>query len=125
LYRLARKHPNCTLRTSEKTAIIFLLSPSALIAILASGIFGQALGDALFVKSMKMIGSARAFPIAATNPLLTTILAVILLGEHVTWLGATGTVFVVVGVCLLAFRHGPPKQPGEKTSYDTSPFLCR
>lgn len=102
---------------------LFLLPPTALVAILGSGIFGQALGDALFVKGMKMIGSARAFPIAATNPLLTTLMAVILLGEQVSWLGASGTVLVVSGVCLLAFRHGAPKQIGVKSSSDTLGLL--
>jgi len=97
---------------------VLSMPPSALVAILGSGILGQALGDALFVKGMKMIGSARAFPIAATNPLLTTILAVLLLGEQVTPLGVGGTLLVLSGVCLLAFRHGTPKDIGTGVSRD-------
>lgn len=101
-----------------RVANLFTLSQSALVAILGSGILGQALGDALFLKGMKMIGSARAFPIAASNPLLTTALAILFLGEQVTWLSAAGTILVVGGVCLLAFRHGSPKKAGTRPSSD-------
>lgn len=89
------------------------LSGNAVLAIIASGILGQALGDALFLRSAKLIGASRALPISSVSPLLTLALAVALLGEQVAPLGAVGTVLVLGGVFLLAFPYGALPAPGE------------
>ena len=40
-----------------------------------SGVLGQAIGDAAFVRSAKTIGAARALPLSSSAPLLTLLLA--------------------------------------------------
>lgn len=85
-------------------------------AIITSGMLGQGIGDAIFVRSMKVIGASRALPVASTNPLMTLVLAVIFLGEDVTWLGVAGTLLVVGGIYLLAFPYGSFRQAGHMLS---------
>ncbi len=75
--------------------------------VVISGLIGQGLGDAIFVVSMKRIGAARAMPISSIQPLITTALAVVFLGERVTWFMGGGTLLVLAGVYLLAFPYGP------------------
>ncbi|HEX2922750.1 MAG TPA: DMT family transporter [Chloroflexota bacterium] len=83
---------------------------SAVAAIVASGVLGQAIGDALFISSMKLIGASRALPISGINPILTMVLAMLALSEQVSLLSAVGTFLVVGGVYFLAFPYGTPKQ---------------
>jgi drug/metabolite transporter (DMT)-like permease len=92
--------------------LLLSLPAEGVTLIVISGMLGQGLGDAIFVVSMKLIGAARAMPISSTQPLLTTILAVIFLGERVTWLGAVGTALVLCSIYLLAFPYGPLSQVG-------------
>ncbi len=89
-------------------ASLLLATPLTNVAlIVASGMIGQGLGNASFVTSMKMIGASRAMPISSIQPLMTTVLAAVILGERVTWLQVVGTLLVLAAVYLLAFPHGP------------------
>ena len=85
---------------------LLTLPASAVAALIASGVLGQASGDALFIRSMKLIGESRAMPISSSYPLLTLGLAVLLLGERVSWSGLAGTILVLGGIYLLAFPRG-------------------
>lgn len=91
------------------------LPVDALAAIIISGLLGQAIGDGMFINSLKLIGASRALPITGINPILTMALAMVFLGERVTLIGASGTFLVVGGIYMLAFPYGKPKQQGNKT----------
>lgn len=93
-----------------RLGVLWTLPLHGVALIVISGLIGQGLGDAIFVVSMKSIGAARAMPISSTQPLLTMVLAMIFLGERVTWLAVAGTFFVLLGVFLLAFPYGPLSQ---------------
>ncbi len=82
-------------------------------AIVASGLLGQAIGDGLFIASMKLIGASRALPVSSTQPLLTLGLAILFLGERVTWMGFAGTLLVILGIYLLAFPYSPLTRTGD------------
>lgn len=82
------------------------LAGGKVFAIVVSGLMGQALGDALFVSAAAKIGAARTLPISASSPLLTVMLAALLLGEVITSTGIAGTFLVLGGVFLLAFPYG-------------------
>ncbi|MHB1133018.1 MAG: DMT family transporter [Chloroflexota bacterium] len=86
------------------------LPAGTIVAILGSGIAGQAIGDALFVGAAKLIGASRALPIAGSSPLLTVVLAIVLLGEEMPPLALTGAVIVIVGVYFLAVPVNPFRQ---------------
>src|SRR5581483_6281988 len=88
-------------------ALLPLIPPSALGSLIASVLIGMAVGDSLNIRAMHAIGVARAMPISSTYPLLTAILAV-----------------VVLGVALVAFPRRmlmakaplPPGEDGRKAS---------
>jgi uncharacterized membrane protein len=82
------------------------LLTSATLVFLAAGLFAPALARLTYYESINIIGVARAATISNTTPLFSAILAVPVLGEHLTWAVAAGTVFVVVGVAL-TFRPQP------------------
>ncbi|MHB0871007.1 MAG: DMT family transporter [Chloroflexota bacterium] len=82
-------------------------------AILGSGLLGQTMGDAIYVRSMKLLGASRAMPISSVNPMMTLVLAVIFLGEPLTWGAVGGTVLVIGGIYLLAFPYNPLEQGGQ------------
>lgn len=67
-----------------------------------STISGLALGDSLYFEALKRIGVARAMPISAGYPMLTSVLAAVLLGERLTALSAVGMIVTLVGVYLVA-----------------------
>jgi drug/metabolite transporter, DME family len=65
------------------------------------------IGDSLYFLAAARIGVARALPIASSFPLLTTIGAVVLLGEPFTPAVLAGTGLVVLGVALIAGERAP------------------
>jgi DME family drug/metabolite transporter len=84
-------------------ALLPLVPPSALGSLIASVLIGMAVGDSLNIRAMHAIGVARAMPISSTYPLLTAILAVVVLGEPLPLRVAAGIVLVILGVALVAF----------------------
>lgn len=86
------------------------LSQTAIVAIVGSGILGQAVGDAIFVASAKVLGASRALPIAGISPLLTVALAIAFLGEQLPPLALLGALLVVGGVYFLATPVSPFRQ---------------
>jgi drug/metabolite transporter (DMT)-like permease len=82
------------------TGGIGLITQPAAITLLAAGLFAPALARFTYYEAMNLIGVARASTISNTTPIFTAMLAVPVLGEHVTWGLAAGTVLVVLGLAL-------------------------
>jgi len=70
------------------------ISPSALLIFAVTGFVGAYLGRTLFVKSVDQIGASRAQSLNNSSPLITVLLAVMILGERFS-------VFVLIGVALI------------------------
>jgi DME family drug/metabolite transporter len=79
-----------------------LVPAAALGGLLGSVVVGMAIGDSLHIRAMHAIGVSRAMPISSSYPLVTTLLAVVWLGEPVTAWVVAGVVLVVAGVVLVA-----------------------
>src|SRR4051812_19185580 len=75
--------------------------PLAWLLLLGSTLCSMAIGDSLYFLAAARIGVARALPIASAFPLLTTIGAVLLLGETLTIPLVLGSGLVVVAVALI------------------------
>ncbi len=75
--------------------------PRALGWLLGSTLCSVVVGDSLYFMSAVRIGVARALPIASSFPLLTTLGAVVLLGEALTPALVAGSGLVVLGVALI------------------------
>jgi len=69
--------------------------------LIGSVIVGFGIGDTAFFESMRRLGVARAMPIAGCHPLITGIMAVLLLGEPLTRGLLVGVCIVGVGVWLV------------------------
>src|SRR5438067_10292043 len=72
-----------------------------------SGILGQAVGDTLYINALGFLGVSRTFPITnSAYPFLTFVLAVVLLGERLTWTLPAGGVRIVVGITGIVLEQG-------------------
>ncbi len=67
---------------------------------LLAGMFAPALARLTYYESLALIGVARASTISNTTPVFAAVLAVLVLGEHLTWRLAAGTLLVVIGLAL-------------------------
>jgi len=63
-----------------------------------TGIMAGLLGMITYFIALKKGATSQIVPIAATYPLVTAILSVLILGEHVTLIRLLGTVFIIVGI---------------------------
>ena len=79
----------------------------ALLWLLGSTLSSIVIGDSLYFLAAARIGVARALPIASAFPLLTTIGAVLLLGEQLTLPLLAGSGLVVLGVALIGGERAP------------------
>jgi transporter family protein len=76
------------MQTDLKTIAIFSLT----------GLMAGGLGMITYFAVLKKAPTSQVVPIAATYPLVTAILSVLILGEHVTPLRLLGTVLIIVGI---------------------------
>ena len=77
------------------------LTPTGVGFLAISMIIGLVIGDFLYFESQEKIGVSRAFPIAASYPLLVYFLAALFLEEPVYLSRIIGAVMVIVGVGLI------------------------
>lgn len=74
------------------------VSTVAILVFIAIGIVGAYLGRTLFVKSVDQIGATRAQLVNNTSPLVTVVLAALLLGERLTATVLAGVILIVSGI---------------------------
>jgi drug/metabolite transporter, DME family len=75
--------------------------PTTWLWLLASTLCSMVVGDSLYFMAAARIGVARALPIASSFPLLTTVGAVLTLGETPTAALIVGSLLVVLAVALI------------------------
>ena len=63
-----------------------------------TGIMAGLLGMITYFVALKKGATSQIVPIAATYPLVTAILSVLILGEHVTLMRLLGTIFIIIGI---------------------------
>jgi len=110
--------------SAARGSLAHLVTPASLIFILA-GVFAPALARLTYYESLNLIGVARATMISNTTPIFAALLAIPVLGEHLTWKVGAGTVLVVAGVAL-AIRQGagPASPPDTERSLTTGALLA-
>ncbi len=76
------------------------------LSMMGSGILGQAVGDTLYINALGFLGVTRTFPITnSAYPFLTFLLAVLLLGEPVSWTLPLGGALIVVGITWIVLEQ--------------------
>ncbi len=80
-----------TLAVDFKTIVIFSIS----------GILAGLIGMITYFAALRAGATSEIVPIAATYPLVTAILSVLILGEQVTPSRIAGTILIVIGIWLV------------------------
>ena len=70
----------------------------------ATGLMAGLLGMLTYFGALKLGAASEIVPIAATYPLVTVILSILILGEHVSLWRIVGTVFIIAGVWLVQIK---------------------
>ncbi|MDQ6674680.1 MAG: DMT family transporter [Chloroflexota bacterium] len=82
------------------------IPPTAAVLLGASLLIGLVLGDSLYFEALTRIGVARAMPISTGYPVVTSLLAALLLGERLTITSVIGMLATLGGVYLVAMPGG-------------------
>ncbi len=97
-----------------------LLTPLRVAYLAGSVILGGAVGDFFYVRSLKMLGVGRAFPITSSNPVFIVLFGILFMGDAVEIGTLLGMVLVLFGVYLVA---RPRRYPA--VTDDTPPLAPR
>ena len=84
-----------------KIKAVFQTDPKTIAIFSLTGILAGLLGMVTYFFALKKGATSQIVPIAATYPLITAILSVLILGEHVTPLRLIGTVFIITGIWMV------------------------
>lgn len=91
IYVLLAGKMRALLQTDFKTVAIFSIT----------GLMAGALAMITYFFALKKGATSQIVPIAAAYPLVSAILSVIILGEHISVLRLVGTVFIIAGIWLV------------------------
>lgn len=73
----------------------------SLLLLAASGICAGLIGQITYFYALKFGEASRIVPLVGSFPLLTVLLAMLLLGESLTWTKLSGAILVAAGIFLL------------------------
>lgn len=107
-------------RTSMGLPARWAESGSGWLAVLAIALVSTAIAVGCFVVGLKHLGASRTALISTLEPVVTVVLAMVFLGEHlaaVQWLGGA---LVLGGALLLALHRPPAPAPANADSVETS-----
>lgn len=88
------------------------IAPQPLAVFVATGVVGAYLGRTLFVKSVAQIGASRAQSLNNSSPLITVLLAALLLGETLTPAVLGGVLLIVAGVFIATRTESEGRDTG-------------
>ena len=85
----------------NKTREVFTTSFRDMILFALSGIIAGLLAMITYFSALKLGATSQIVPIAATYPLVTAIISVLILGEQVTFIRIIGTILIIIGIWLV------------------------
>ena len=85
------------------TPLHYLATPAILI-FLGVGLFQPGLTRLLTVKGIDTLGVAIADPIRASTPMFSSLMAILFLGEQMTFAILCGTILIILGVTVLSYQ---------------------
>jgi uncharacterized membrane protein len=88
------------------TSDLHAISVSGVVFFLLAGLIGTVAGRFLRFLAIEKVGASVAAAVVNLNPLVSTLLAIAVLGEHVTPALVVGTIVIVLGTTLLSFSGG-------------------
>jgi drug/metabolite transporter, DME family len=102
----------------------FAISTEAVLAFMAAGAVGASFGKIFYFKGIDKVGVSKATSLKNSSPLLTTFLAVVVLGEELTFLVVAGVVLIVGGILVLTRRDTGDEEQRSPLGYFSYPFLA-
>ena len=84
-----------------KISQVFRVDAKTVAIFSATGIMAGLLGMITYFIALKKGATSEIVPIAAAYPLVTVVLSILILGEHVTALRFAGTFFIIFGIWLV------------------------
>jgi transporter family protein len=113
---LARSNVSTATLIEQVVAVLFLVvltvaqgqlafaevSGRAFWSFAAAGMIGASFGKIFYIKGIDKVGASKATSVKNSSPILTTILAVVFLGEQLTWPIAVGVIAIVIGIGVLS-----------------------
>jgi len=85
--------------------------PSAWAGLAALGLISTVVPSFAMLAGIARLGAARASILSTSEPILTVILALLLLpNEHMTWVQLLGGGLIVISVIVLELRPSPARQ---------------
>lgn len=94
------------------------ISPMAWAFVTCLAIFSTVIPSFMLNEAIARVGGARTGVVGTLGPVITILLAVVILDEPFSLYHALGTALVIVGVMLLTFKASPqnPSQPKQKSA---------
>ena len=90
-----------TLVISKQWKALNSLDTRTILILAAEGLLGGLIGQYFYFKAIKFLEASRVAPIVGAYPLFTFILAILILGERLTFAKGAGAFLVVSGIFLL------------------------
>lgn len=81
------------------------LTTSQLRNLVVSGIIGLVVGDSFLFKSYENIGARLGMLIMSVAPAISALLAYLILGEVISWMGAIGMAVTLMGIALVVLER--------------------
>jgi transporter family protein len=100
------------------------IAPMPLTVFVATGVIGAYLGRTLFVQSVAQIGASRAQSLNSSSPLITVLLAALLLGETLTPAVLGGVFLIVAGVFVVTKRELAAENTGAARTLTLNSILA-
>lgn len=93
-------------------------------AFVAAGAVGASFGKIFYYKGIDKVGASKSTSVKNSSPLLTVLLAVILLGEELTLAAAVGSILIVIGILVLSRVEVKGGKGPSRISYFFYPLMA-
>ncbi len=104
--------------------VLATLSLKAFLAFAAAGMVGASFGKIFYYKGIDKVGASKSISLKNSSPILTTFLAVIILGEQLTFPIAIGVVLIVFGIFVFTRLESKGEGRRGQVQYLLYPFLA-
>jgi len=99
-------------------------SSRAFWAFFLAGAIGASFGKVFYYRGIDLVGASKATSVKNGSPLLTVILAVLFLGEEMSWLIVAGVTLIVVGIAVLSQAQTSPATGAGRFEYLLFPLIA-
>jgi drug/metabolite transporter, DME family len=89
-----------------------------------AGAIGASFGKVFYYRGIDLVGASKATSVKNGSPLLTVILAVLFLGEEMSWFIVAGVTLIVVGIAVLSQAQTSPAAGAGHFQYLLFPLIA-